>query len=319
LSRHGTVLITGAGGFIGAAVAKRLLDDDPSRRIVLSDRAMHPRIEAFGDPVRFVEADLTRSGAFDRLLSDEIDTIFHFAALVSGGAEEHYELGFRINVLALIDLLETCREQGRSRRLVVPSSIAGFGGRHMPPVVDDFTFQHPQGSYGVAKVVGEQLINDYSRRGYVDGRCVRLAATIVRDDPHAGLSCATSALVREPVAGNDYVCPLPPDARMPVLSIARTVDMLVRLSDIAGDRLGDFRAINGPSLSPTLQQIVDAVAASGADGLGKVTFKPEPQATAIVNSWPKEMRHDRAAELGFEADANIEAIVNDYVAQRNRS
>jgi len=309
------ILITGAGGFIGSQVAAALLDRDPTLNITLTDRATHPRIEALADRTAFIESDLTAPDAFDKLLGDRpYDLVHHYAGLVSGGAEQHFELGLKLNVLATIHLLEACRKMGHAPRIVIPSSIASFGGADLPNVVDDWTFQHPQGSYGVAKVVGEQLLNDYSRRGWVDGRGVRLAATVVRDDPHAGLSCATSAIVRELIAGRDHTCPLPPEARMPICSIARTVDLLATLGTLDGDQLGDFRTINGPSLSPTLEEIHNAVLATGKQGLGTLTWQPDPEATAIVNSWPDEMKGDRAAGLGFDPDASIDAIVAAYAA-----
>jgi nucleoside-diphosphate-sugar epimerase len=205
------VLITGAGGFIGAIVARRLIEHGSAGELILTDRAMHPRIEALAGRARFVEADLTDPAACRRVVTPEVDTIFHFAGLVSGGAEQNFETGYGINIHAVMHVLEAARLAGTCPRVVFTSTIASFGGADLPGAVDDWTFQHPQSSYGVAKVIGEQLLNDYSRRGFVDGRGVRLAAAVVRDDPHAGLSCCTSALIREPAAGNDYVCPLPPE------------------------------------------------------------------------------------------------------------
>jgi nucleoside-diphosphate-sugar epimerase len=311
-------LITGAGGFIGAIVARLLLRRGAAGRLVLSDRAMHPRIESLlrEDGVEFAPADLTDPEACLRLVTPDIDTIFHFAGLVSGGAERNFETGYAVNIHAVMHVLEAARQAGTCPKVVFTSTIASFGGSNLPDVVDDLTFQHPQSSYGVAKVVGEQLLNDYSRRGFVDGRGVRLAATVVRDDPHAGLSCCTSALVREPVAGNDYVCPLSPETRIPILSARRTAEMLLLLAGIEAEALGDYRTINGPSLAPSLREIADAVANCGAAGLGGIRFEPDPEADAIVASWPSRFRAARAAALGLQPDASIERIVADYLAEQ---
>ncbi len=314
----GTVLITGAGGFIGRSLIRRMLDSHVDARIIATDISPHPFLESVSSQVEFVRADLGVAEACRRIVTPEIDTVFHFAALVSGGAEEHFEAGFNVNVYGMINMLEACRLAGHAPRFVFTSTIASFGGQRMPGVVDDWTHQHPQSSYGAAKVVGEQLLNDYSRRGFVDGRAARLAATVVRDDPHAGLSCSTSAIVREPVAGRDYACPLPPDARMPILGIDRCLDLLTGLAALPAGGLGDYRTVNAPNISSSLQELADAVRDSGADGLGEITFDPSPQAAAIVATWPDAMKFERAAELGFEADESVERIVQDYI-ERTRA
>jgi nucleoside-diphosphate-sugar epimerase len=307
------ILMTGAGGFIGYQVARRLLETRPGSRIVLTDRASHPRVESLTGQTEFIEADLTDPEACRRVVTPDIATVFHFAGIVSGGAEQDFELGMKVNLHATMHMLEACRAAGRGPRFVFTSTIASFGGSDLPEVVDDWTFQHPQCSYGVAKVACEQLLNDYSRRGFVDGRGVRLAATVVRDDPHAGLSCCTSALIREPVAGHDYVCPLPPEVRMPILSARRTADMLIFLSEVGGERLGDYRTINGPNICPTMQEIADTVRKCGAESLGTIAFDPDPAAVAVVASWPKGMKFDRAAALGLTADESLAAIVQGYL------
>lgn len=311
-----TMLVTGAGGFIGSIVARFLLSERPDCRVILTDCATHPRIEEIADKTEFVKADLTDPADAEKLVTPDTAAIFHFAGMVSGGAEEKFELGYAVNVKATWNLLEACRKSRATARFVFTSTIAGFGGADLPEDVDDWTFQHPQSSYGAAKVMCEQLLNDYSRRGFADGRGVRLAATVVRPDPHAGLSCCTSALVREPVSGVDYVCPLSPKSRIPILSANKTAAMLVGLSELDSGRLGDYRVINGPSISPRLEEIAEAVRNSGADRLGAITFEPQPEATAIVNSWPSNFLAGRANELGFTANETIEGIVADYIAKK---
>jgi nucleoside-diphosphate-sugar epimerase len=306
------VLLTGAGGFIGAIVARRLLETRPGIALTLTDCRSHPRIEALADRAAFVAADLTDPAAARRLVDDSVDLVYHFAGMVSGGAEQHFDLGMRVNVHAMLHLLEACRAAGHCPRFVFPSTIASFGGHDMPDTVDDWTFQHPQSSYGAAKVIGEQLLNDYSRRGYIDGRGVRLAATIVRDDPHAGLSCSTSAMIREPVAGRDHVCKLPPEACIPLLGAPRAADMFVRLGEIDGAALGDYRTLNGPAFSTTVQDIADAVRGCGRAGVGRITFDVDPDVARIVGTWPKAIRYARAAALGFDADSGIEEVVDAY-------
>jgi D-erythronate 2-dehydrogenase len=197
---------------------------------------------------------------------------------------------------------------------VFTSSVATFGGVRLPAVVDDWTHQHPQSSYGASKVVGEQLLNDYSRKGFLDGRAMRLPAIVVRDEPNTALSGYSSALVREPLAGRDYVCPVPPEARMPILSVRACVDVLIRLAELPAGALDDYRTINAPSIAPSAAEIADAVLRLGRRGTGAIGFAPDPAVARIVAGWPQGMRCDRAERLGLTAETTIESIVLEHLA-----
>jgi nucleoside-diphosphate-sugar epimerase len=304
----GTVLITGGAGFLGVGVAERLLARDPGASVLLTDLAEHPRIARLGGRARFVKADLADPAASRGLVGPDVYTVFHFASLVSGGAERDFAAGMAANVHATMHLLEACRSAGSRPRLVFPSSIATFGGSDLPPVVDDRTAQHPQNSYGVAKLLGEALINDYTRKGFLSGRSIRLPAVVVRDEPNSAASGYASGLIREPLAGRDYVCPVTPETRLPIVSLQRCVELLIQLGDLPDGALGDWTAVNGPGISPSAGEIAEAVLRSGR-ARGAIRFAPDPAVMAIVAAWPKQWVADRAAALGLRADASIEAII----------
>ena len=308
-----TILITGGSGFLGVLTAGRLLKRDPAQRIVLTDLVRHPRMERLQGDVAFVGADLSDPEACRRLVVSDVGVIYHYASLVSGGAERDFVAGFNANVRATLNLLEACRVQGNCPRVVFTSSVATFGGARLPAVVDDWTHQHPQNSYGAAKVVGEQLLNDYSRKGYLDGRAMRLPAIVVRDEPNTALSGYSSALVREPLAGRDYVCPVPPEARMPILSVRACVDVLIRLAELPTDALNDYRTINTPSITPSAAKIADAVLRLGRKGTGKIRFAPDPAVSRIVAGWPQAVRCDRAEKLGLTAEITIDSIIQEHL------
>jgi nucleoside-diphosphate-sugar epimerase len=314
-----TILITGGSGFLGVSVATRLLQKKPKQRIVLADLIQHPRVKPIANEVRFVEADISNPRECDNLLTKDIGTVYHFAALVSAGAERDFVAGLNANVYATLHMLESCRRQGNRPRFVFTSSIATFGGERLPDVVDDWTFQHPQNSYGAAKVLGEQMINDYSRKGFIDGHGVRLAAIVVRDEPNPAASGYASAIVREPIAGHDYSCPVPPNTRMPILSLNQAVEVLISLGELPEGSLGDYRTINGPSIAPSAEEIAEAVRQCGIPNMGKITFDPDPEIVEIVESWPKGMRSDRAESLGLKPDASIEDIVNSYLREKGKT
>ena len=313
---NGTVVITGGSGFLGVGVAQALLAKDPTRRIVLTDRVEHPRLAALRGKVDFVKADLGDAATCAAIITPQTGTVYHFASLVSGGAERDFVAGLQANVFLTINLLEACRTRAACPRFVFTSSIATFGGDRLPSTIDDWTHQHPQNSYGVAKVVGEQLLNDYSRKGYIDGRGVRLAAIIVRDEPNTAASGYLSALIREPLAGKKYTCPVAPDTAIPVLSNQKAVEVLIALGELAAGKLGDFRTINSPSLSPTAGQIAEAVQRTKIVAADAIQFDPDAQTLAMISGWPKVMRAERARALGLSGDASIDAIICDYQTER---
>ena len=310
-----TVLITGGCGFLGAKLAHMLLDREPGRSIVLTDIVESPRLEPLMDAVTFIQGDLSDRQFCLDLVTGHVSTVFHLASLVSGGAERDFEAGMKVNLYATLHLLEACRFQGKTPRFVFASSIATFGGRGLPDEVNDWTYQHPQNSYGVAKVIGEQLLNDYSRKGFVDGRGVRLPAVVVRDVPNTAMSGYVSNMIREPLSGKDYVCPVGPETRIPIMSAGKAVELFLCLGDLPGEVLGDYRTLNGPGISPTAGETADTVRRLAPAGchVGEIRFASDPVMQGIIDSWPKVMRAERANALGLPSDDSIESLVLDYV------
>lgn len=311
-----SIVITGGGGFLGARVAQLLLERIPEARVVLTDITRTSRVSALGSRVEFVEVDISSPDAAASVIDASIGVIFHLASLVSGGAERDFEAGLRANVYATIHVLEACRLHAESPTVVFTSSIATFGGKTLPAEVTDETHQHPQNSYGAAKVVGEQLLNDYSRKGYLSGRGVRLPAVVVRDVANSAASGYASTMVREALAGHDYACPVGRDTRIPIIGADTAVRLLVALAELDDGALGDYRTINGPGISPTAGEIAETVArlSESSRPVGTISFSPNPEVEAIVASWPREMPSRRSDELGLPRDEGIEPIVASYVS-----
>lgn len=311
-----TVLVTGAAGFIGRALLGALAAR--GAEVVAFDR------EAVSDAprgVQWLSGDLAEPGLARTLVSREIDTVFHLAALVSGGAERDFELGMRINLDATRELLEACRRAGHCPRFVFSSSIAVYGGT-LPDPVTDATPPSPRISYGAHKLVSEVLINDYTRRGYVDGRALRLPTVMVRPgSANSAVSGWASALVREPLAGRDYVCPVRDDTRMACLSVELTVAALLRAAALAPDELGFERALLLTGIPVSARQMWESVRRRGASrALGSVVFEPQPALQRLIDGVPRATRSERAARLGFRANASFDEIVDEYlVAERGEA
>ena len=302
------ILVTGAAGFIGSALVVALAARHPRARVVAFDVVP-------SDAAQVMIGDLSDPGVAASLVDGETTHIFHLASLVSGGAEADFERGTRINLDATRELLEAARHHGGAPTFVFASSIAVYGGE-LPEIITDATPPLPRLSYGAQKLVCEVLINDYTRRGFIDGRSLRLPTVMVRPGAaNTAVSGWASAIIREPLAGRDYVCPVGPHTRMACLSLNRAVEAFTHAAALPADAFGHDRSLLLTGIPVTAQQMIDAVQRVGAGRkLGALRFAPDVQMQAIMDGVARGTRSERAARLGFRSSASIDDIVADYAA-----
>jgi nucleoside-diphosphate-sugar epimerase len=320
------VLVTGAGGFIGRRLVAALLkepvlaragcDGEQIGELILTDRSEAGLGASTGDPrVRIEAGDICDADFRRKIFTKRIDSIFHLAALLTSEAETDLVRGLQVNLLGALDLLEECRAGGHRPRFIFPSSIAAFGGP-LPERVDDKVAHTPQTSYGTAKAAVELLINDYSRHGFVDGRALRLPFVLVR--PRAAnpaiISDRVASIVREPLSGMDAVCPLVPATQIPVASVRCVAAALIRLHEVPADRFGHTRAMNLPSLTVSIAEMVEALESLEHPGpRGSVRWERDDQLQAMVDSWPRSVVSDEASRLGIKSDGSFAQILRAYV------
>ncbi|MEQ9639523.1 MAG: SDR family oxidoreductase [Alphaproteobacteria bacterium] len=318
------IVITGGAGFIGRQLAARLLKEPfltsrngerkPLEKLVLFDAIEAPPELANDERVEAIVGDIGNAAAVRALIDDEVDSVYHLAAVVSAGAEADFDLGWLVNLDGMRLVLEAARRTEGTPRVIFTSSIAVYGAM-MPDVVVDETPLIPQTSYGAQKAVGEQLIHDYSRKGYIDGRAVRLPTISVRPGkPNKAASGFASGIFREPLIGIDHACPVAPESCMALMSPRKVIDSLVGIHEVAAADLGDSRSLLLPGLRVSMGEAKAAVERVGAGrDLGKITFEPDPAVQKIVDYWPRETYSARAEKLGFVGDDNVDDIIRAHI------
>jgi nucleoside-diphosphate-sugar epimerase len=316
------VLITGGAGLLGARLARQLLErgtlanaegkQTPITRITLLDVVP---AQGFDDArIQVAVGDIADEKAIASVLTPDTQSIFHLAAIVSGQAEADFDLGMRINFDATRLILEQARNNDNRPRVVFTSSVAVFGGE-LPPVVPDTQVLTPQSSYGAQKVMGELLVSDYSRKGFIDGRALRMPTVCVRPGaPNKAASSFASGIIREPLNGIEAVCPVAPETPMWLLSPRHAIESLIHGHDIDDSLFGSSRALSLPGLATSVQEMVAALErVAGSNVAKRIRWEQDPAIIRIVNSWPGNFETARATALGFKRDTDFDSIVRAYI------
>jgi nucleoside-diphosphate-sugar epimerase len=313
-------LITGANGFVGRALAARLaaearLGGKPIDGLCLLDLAFDGPPE--GSIVRRIAGDMGDAAWLRRTLADmTVDVVFHLASIPGGTAERQYELARGVNLDATTVLLEHGKAQveagGRAPVFVYASSIAVFGA--MPALVTDDTLPRPAMTYGAQKLIGELLVADFSRRGWVDGRSLRLPGVLARPPVRTGqLSAFMSDIIRELAAGRAFTCPTSPGATTWASSLPCVVENLVHAAGVPMASLGSRRTFTLPTLRFSMEELVDAIASVHGQGVkALVTFEPKEEIEALFGRFPP-LETPAAEAVGFRSDADLPTLVRQAV------
>jgi len=308
------VVITGGCGFLGRRVALRLMERADLDEFVLFDNAASALPLPEDKRLRLVTGDVGDPATVRGVVCPGTSSIFHLAAVVSGEAEADTDLGYRVNLDGTRAVLDACRALGTCPRVVFASSLAVYGGV-LPPTVGDDTPLTPQTSYGTQKAIGELLVNDYSRKGFVNGRALRLPTVVVRSGrPNRAASTFASSMIREPLSGREAVCPVSPDTVMALASPRRVVDALLHAHDLPAAAFGTSRSLQLPGFSVAVGEMADAVRrAGGKEAYTRIRWEPNPLIERIVSGWPQALTAPRAAALGFAADNGIDEVVQAFI------
>lgn len=330
------ILITGAGGFIGQALARELLDDPCVSSLTLTDvtKPAVPSAKPSSDSLKSTKeinslaADLTSLATCHELCSSTAFThVYLLHGIMSGAAEANLELGLKVNVDSMRYMMDSLRTIRPGIRVIFPSSLAVFGPadqdqqQQQHERVTEDTIPLPQSSYGTQKQMGETLLNDYSRRNLLDGRIVRLPTIIVRPGkPSGAASSFCSGIIREPLNGEESALPVPKSLRLWVCSTRTVIKNLIIARDIPAERFrevvtrGSSRIVNLPGTTVTVQEMLDTLLhVGGKEARQLVKEIPDPSVEKIVGSWPAEFDIARALDLGFAEDGDLVRTFKEYL------
>ncbi|NDY90435.1 NAD-dependent epimerase/dehydratase family protein [Ideonella livida] len=327
------ILVTGAAGFLGTRLARTLLAGGPISlagapaqaitALRLTDLFAPPADLAADPRVQAVTGDLGTLLAEGRLRLDDVDAVVHLASAVSADCEADLDLGLRSNLAGSLALLQAARQggiaSGRPPVFVFASSVAVFGaapGHALPALIEDEHLPTPQGSYGIQKFMVEQLVADFSRRGLVQGRTVRLMTVAVRPGrPNGAASSFVSGMLREPLAGQRCTVPVAPETAVALASPGRTVAGLLAALSTPAATWGPPTAVNLPALTTTVGEMARTLAAlAGPEAAARLDWVPDARITAIVGGWPARIAATRAAGLGLQPDASVAELLRAYAA-----
>jgi nucleoside-diphosphate-sugar epimerase len=315
------IVITGGAGFLGSRLARALLargsltdargEARDLRELVLVDVVR----ATVADPrVTVVTGDLTDPTLIERVVTPGTDSVFHLAAVVSGQAEAEFDVGMRANLDATRALLERCRRLAKPPKFVFTSSLAVFGSPLPDPVPDDAPVT-PQTSYGAQKAIGEFLVYDMTRKGFIDGRSLRLPTITVRPGkPNRAASSFASGIIREPLSGVDAICPVAPSTQVWVSSPRTVIANLIVGHEAPASSFALTRSINVPGIHVGVGEMVAALRRIAGDAVAdRVKWQLDPAIDRIVSTWPARFAPVLGPALGMQADPDFESIVRAYI------
>jgi len=321
------ILVTGAAGFIGQMVVSALASRDTlllngvERRIaaiLVSDIADQPlqALAARHHRVHAIAGALSSNDVLSRIAEDSPDLVIHLAAVVSGQAEADYDLGMAVNLQSTIDLIDACRKMAKPPVFLFSSSVAVFSCAANDTISED-TPPAPRSSYGTQKLMGELLVRDATRKGFIQGRSLRFPTISVRPGaPNKAASSFASGIIREPLAGQDATLPVGQDLRLHLASPDRALAYTLHAAGLTQDAIGPETTLTLPGVTVTVKAMIATLAqVAGQAVADRIKPAHDPAIEAIVASWPGQILTPRALALGFEPDTDFADLITSHMGR----
>ncbi|MEP7266979.1 MAG: D-erythronate dehydrogenase [Saprospiraceae bacterium] len=310
------IIITGGAGFLGQRLAKMLLKAELQiEELILVDIVLPGNF--FNDPrVKCFQTDLSDQPAVEKLITPNTDIVFHLAAVVSSHAEKDFDLGYRVNLDMTRWLLEACKHKNEKIKFVFSSSCAVYGG-NLPTVIQDETGLTPLSSYGTQKAMAELMINDYSRKGYVDGRSLRLPTICVRPGKaNLAASSFVSSIIREPLNGLSAICPVSTELPIWISSPGTVIKNIIKSAFITSEKFDGWRSVCLPGISIKIKDMISTLEnIAGKETTTRIQYIHDENINRLVITWPGDIDNSRALAMGFDVDENFDDFITQYIAE----
>lgn len=323
------ILITGAGGFLGKKLIHQLLlepqlniNDDliDINEIYAADLNANilDELTSLSDKITPVIGDLNEPSVLEAIQNIQPEVIVHLAAIVSSAAEQNFDLGLSVNLHVTENLIRCCRQFQTPPIFIFSSSLAVFGcdEKEANQVINDDHLPSPRSSYGTQKVMGEYLVSDATRKGFIRGRSLRFPTISIRPGkPNKAASSFASGIIREPLAGEVAILPVPRDLRLFLASPKSAINAIIHAIALPQKQLQSHTTITLPGLSITVDEMIKSLSKiAGPEAAALIQDVPDLEVQAIVATWPSEIITSRALALGFKADGNFEELVHSYIS-----
>ena len=313
------ILITGAAGMIGRKITERLLADGELNRRPIAKLTLHDLVAPDARPttetsILPIAGDISDHVVIERLVAEKPDLVLHLAAIVSGEAEADFAKGYAVNLNGTRLLFDALREAAYGPRVVFASSIAVFGAPFPDPIPDEYHLT-PLTSYGTQKAIGEMILSDYSRRGFLNGVALRLPTICVRPGkPNKAASGFFSNIIREPLAGEEAVLPVDDSVKHWHASPRSAVGFFLHAATMDLEAVGPRRGLTMPGVAATVAQQIEALREIAGDkATDLIRHEPDDTIRSIVSGWPQSFEATRARDLGFQADDSFKAIIQTHI------
>ena len=308
------IIITGGAGFLGQHLAKAILKSELEFEELLLADIILPLNPSNDNRVTCRQVDLSQEQAAKNLVTSKTGIVFHLAAVVSSHAEKDFDFGYTVNLDITRLLLEACRYQNAGIKFVFSSSLAVYGGK-LPAMVTDTTAVTPRSSYGTQKAMGELLVNDYSRKNFVDGRVLRLPTICIRPGrPNQAASSFVSSIIREPLNGEQAVCPVSPNLALWLSSPDTIIENMIKGAMLEASAFEGWRTVNLQGIGVTVKEMLDSLEGiTNRETVDRVQFIPDQGVNNIVSSWPRAIENTRALQLGFKVDNQFDNFITQFI------
>lgn len=307
------IIITGAAGFLGQLLAKNIANSIQFdfTELVLID-IIEPQKPIDDIRIKCLKLDICDQYLVKTLINETTKIVFHLAAIVSSHAEKDFDLGWQINMDSTRYLLEACRNQNSNIRFIFASTCAVFGG-NLPEIVEDMTALNPMGSYGSQKAICELMVNDYTRKGFLDGISLRLPTICIRPGkPNLAASSFVSGIIREPLNGQKANCPVDKSLAVWISSPDTIIKNFIHAAKINTKSLL-WRSVNLPGIKITVEAMLATLQKiAGPKILDFLTFENDEAINKLVLTWPTEINNETALKFGFVVDKNFESFILQY-------